>query len=200
MKGCVIWNIYSEIAYLKFFKVLERLNKIKKILDSCSIKKFKFYNKHSNSKNEYIVMMIAKHHSTPISIIEKLFYKNKCLKSIALNPNCPIYILEKLSNNSKKLIRSAVIQNINCPTHILEKLSKDKSFYVKTSVVGNKKCPISILDELSCNSSIDISFYIISNKNCTYDILKKLYKRFSDNNYFKKIIIEHTNWKLKEII
>ena len=47
------------------------------------------------------------------------------------NPNCPVELLEYLSDDTSYLVRCEVAKNPNCPSHILIKLSKDKEHYVK---------------------------------------------------------------------
>jgi len=59
--------------------------------------------------------------------ILKFYYKHDdyyIRESVAMNSNCPIYILEELSEDPYYHVLLKVAENINCPVHILKKFYK----------------------------------------------------------------------------
>jgi hypothetical protein len=60
---------------------------------------------------------------------------------IAEHPNCPISVLEKLSNDKNSDVRYYVARHPNCPISILEKLANDEDWLVRSSVAEHPNCP-----------------------------------------------------------
>ena len=96
---------------------------------------------NSSYFNELIdndIIFKIKYHPYTLSI--------KCF--IARNPNCPVEVLEKLSDDSDWWVNFFVATSINCPVHILEKLSNAYYWNVRYAVVNNPYCPTHILEKL----------------------------------------------------
>jgi len=116
-----------------------------------------------NIKNEIKLVEDAK---TSPEILEKIFTKyikkgngitlftkyikegkgNRITQKIAMNPSCPIQLLEKILLEEKQDITSwGAILNPNCPSYLLEKLleksNKDSGGYFY-HVANNPNCPI----------------------------------------------------------
>ena len=65
-------------------------------------------------------------------------------RSVAMNPNCPIHILEILARDNDWRVRWGVAMNPNCPSNILEILSHDPEYLMRYSVAEHANCPIDI--------------------------------------------------------
>ena len=100
-------------------------------------------------------------------------------KIAASRINCPVDILEKLSNDTEE-VKSSVASNINCPKHILEELSNENSKYIKSSVASNINCPMSILEKLSSVSEYQVLVKIINNANSNNISLENVYNRLQE--------------------
>ena len=55
-------------------------------------------------------------------------------EEVAKNPNTPISLLEKLSDDEYEWVRDEVAENPNTPIHLLEKLSDDNNGSVRAGV------------------------------------------------------------------
>lgn len=57
--------------------------------------------------------------------------------NIAIKPNNPISVLERLSEDKHKAVRALVASNPDTPIFILEKLSNDENLMVRKSTTRN---------------------------------------------------------------
>jgi hypothetical protein len=77
---------------------------------------------------------------------------------VTQNPNCPIHLLEKLSDDKNGFVRSGVAENPNCPVHLLEKLVDDEEnvfgWTVYWSVEENPNCPQYLMDYIKTKNFI----------------------------------------------
>ncbi len=144
----------------------------------------------SNHKNPWIKDLVAENPNCPPHILEKLFngddqaaysalhnpnfppeikndlellsnHKNSnVLGWVARNPNCPLYILEKLFNYNNDYVSYYALTNPNFPPKIkndLELLSNHKNNMIRTWVAKNLKCPPEILKKLSRDPEPEVS-------------------------------------------
>ncbi|MFA6927139.1 MAG: hypothetical protein WCQ69_09095 [Bacteroidales bacterium] len=103
---------------------------------------------------------------------------------VALNPNTPKEILEKLSEYHRR-VREVVAKNPNTPKETLEKLSQDKEDDVRMSVARNRNASLDILQELSRDSHKNVRAYVAMNPNTPKETLEKLYQ---DEVYIVKML------------
>jgi hypothetical protein len=73
---------------------------------------------------------------------------------VAENPNCPVYLLEKLADDENGFVRYAVALNPNSPIHLLEKLADDNLF-VRCGVSTNPNCPQYLKDYTKLKNFIE---------------------------------------------
>lgn len=99
------------------------------------------------------------------------------------NPNCPVELLEYLSDDTSYHVRCEVAKSPNCPTHILMKLAKDKEYYVRKYVAKNPNCSIEILDILATDKDSDVLSAVVSNKNIKIEVASKIINENSDKIY-----------------
>jgi hypothetical protein len=78
---------------------------------------------------------------------------------LAANPNCPVYLLEKLADDESGLVRYEVAANPNIPIHLLEKLSVDNDGIVSYGALQNPNCPQYLKDYTKLKNFIE--FYDI---------------------------------------
>jgi len=117
-----------------------------------------FYNPHSPNKiggaAEYTFeekLSLASDLNSSAKILKYLSKDEdfRVRSAVAGNPNCPIHILEKLSDDDEDFnVLNALSNNKNCPEHILEKLSNNKYFYVRRNVAKHPNCPVHVLKKL----------------------------------------------------
>jgi len=142
---------------------------------------------------------VASNINCPLSILEKLSDdKNyKVVEHVALNENCSKELLKKLSTSKNYFVRKVIARNINSPEDALNSLSnlKYNNETIVSLVAQNKNCPIFILKKLSKTKVSSIAGSLVYNKNCTFEILKIIYK---NHKHLREDIISHVNWKLKE--
>mgnify|MGYP001345706896 CR=1 FL=1 len=114
-------------------------------------------------------------------------------------------LLNDLSNSDKIDVRVELVLNPNCPIEILEKLSDDKSFYILQYVANNPNCTVQLLNKIT-DISIQynvgyISNNVLYNPKSTFYILKKIYKHFKNESSIINLdylLSIHPNWKLKD--
>jgi hypothetical protein len=95
---------------------------------------------------------------------------------VALNPNTPADILEKLADDSDWHVRNAVASNRSTPADILKKLSEDSKEYVREAVAWNRSTPAVILERLSEDDYWPVREAVASNRSTPADILERLTK------------------------
>lgn len=95
--------------------------------------------------NGFIRRHIALSEKVPVEILEMLSEDASITvrECVAKNPNTPLDILKKLSEND--ITRASVALNESIPFSYLEELSKDSNSEVRYSVASNVKTPCSIL-------------------------------------------------------
>jgi len=112
--------------------------------------------------------------------------------NIARNINCPIEILEKLSDDSSVLVINSIILNKNCSVDLLRKFSFYKSHVIRDTLAKDYKTPIDVLKRLS-NHDIFIKTTIASNPNCPVDILRKFIKEPEHHSQIKINVMNNIN-------
>ena len=110
-----------------------------------------------------ILKAIVRNPNTSEEVLERLSRNIFAAEALAKNVNCPIHILEKLSNDISTDVIIAVAKNPSTPLNVLEKLSESRVAEVKKAVAKNENTPIEILEKLSKNNDDKIN-EIISNQ------------------------------------
>jgi hypothetical protein len=89
-----------------------------------------------------------------IQFYEKALKKGdvRAISSIAVHPNLPYLIKEKLSDSEFMEVRRRIAWETDSK-NILRKLSMDKEFEVRMAVATNKLTPLDIVDKLQNDSN-----------------------------------------------
>ena len=96
---------------------------------------------------------------------------------VARNPNCPVEVLEKLSNEQSD-IRYEVAQNPNCTLNILKKMYKGSDWYICSKIAEHKNCSPDFLHTLSKYPSHHVKYFVAKNPNCSIETLLELSHSF----------------------
>jgi len=134
--------------------------------------------KYHNNKSMQIRNAIASNHDCPLYILEKLAdnsSSNEVIISILYNKNCSEDLLIKFHEDHDPNIRYAVVLNPRCPISIYYKLCLDKEQDIREVIVSSKRCPVDILEKLSNDDSILILHKIFLNNKCPIYLLEKFY-------------------------
>ena len=79
-----------------------------------------------DDNNNSIVLAAIKNNKLSIENFKKLILKSDLIRSsLAVKEECPIEILEFLSNDNIWYVRSSVAESSNCTSELLDKLSND---------------------------------------------------------------------------
>lgn len=150
----------------------------------------KILNRLSKSTNR-VKEAVASNPNTPSKVLEKMHFNNIdnmiILKAIVRNPNTSEEVLERLSRNI--FAAEALAKNVNCPIHILEKLSNDISTDVIIAVAKNPSTPLNVLEKLSESRVAEVKKAVAKNENTPIEILEKLSKNNDDK--INEIISNH---------
>lgn len=85
---------------------------------------------------------------TPIEVwLEEREDKEVKRSCAATNPQTPVAILQRLSENHNPNVRKDVATNINVPVSILKKLAQDKNAGVRLAVAQNITMPLPFLED-----------------------------------------------------
>jgi len=146
----------------------------------------------SNEKDDYIrgekydeIYLIAIDPEAPIDLLEKLCYLNDeyIISTVLTNPNCTDHLFEKLSNNDNFAIRRCIAESENCPIYILERfVENDNIGNIRNIILSNNNCPIYLLEKFSKSRDCDIIRNIVFNYNCPLEILDYICKQ--QDTYF----------------
>ena len=132
----------------------------------------------SESSEPKVLQMVALHPNTPIDLLEKLAKISSAKSFVAQNPNVTIEILEDLSESDNQEIQLAVVKNHKSTFEILTKLaSRSKDYKILIPIVENNNTPervkSTILEGLSVISKLEIRKYVANNRSTPQNILLK---------------------------
>ncbi|KAF3888683.1 MULTISPECIES: HEAT repeat domain-containing protein [Nostocales] len=93
---------------------------------------------------------------------------------VAINPNTPIDLLEKLANDEDDYVRRAAVTNSNASVNILEKLGLDTNSDVREVVAYHPHTPVTTLTQLAEDRGWHIRKAVASHPNAPASVLNKL--------------------------
>ncbi|MUG98516.1 hypothetical protein F7734_41975 [Scytonema sp. UIC 10036] len=127
---------------------------------------------------------------------------NKVRIGVAINPNTPLSLLEKLAIDEDDYVRRAVGTNLNASENILEQLGLDQNSDVREAVAYHPHTPVTTLTQLAEDRGWHIRKAVASHPNVPASVLNNLaedateevkhavfdkVKRFFDNSEFVSI-------------
>lgn len=115
---------------------------------------------------------IASNPNIPGDYIKILSY-TKARAGVASNPNTPLPILERLSNDVDEKVRANIAGNTTTPAKILEKLSSDDEEKVLVKLASNPNTPPDLLLKLYKENDSDINLSLAGNPNTPDAVLIK---------------------------
>lgn len=104
-------------------------------------------------------------------------------KVVAGNPNTPLSVLSRLSEDECEAIRRTVAENAKTPLELLRRLSADQGTEVRLAVAENINTPPEILSVLAEDHAVDVRFGVAENPHMPENILLKLAN--DDNPYIR---------------
>ena len=93
---------------------------------------------------------------------------------IAINPNLPVSLIEKLSQRPSEDVRAGIALNPSTPASILMTLLQDSSYCIRILVGRNPSTPIEMLREIAATDDEDTRAFLASNPSITPEILDLL--------------------------
>ena len=119
----------------------------------------------AQSSEPKVLQMVALHPNTPIDLLEKLAKISSAKSFVAQNPNVTIEILEDLSESDNQEIQLAVVKNHKSTFEILTKLaSRSKDYKILIPIVENNNTPDRVksktLERLSEIPKVEIRKYV----------------------------------------
>ena len=130
----------------------------------------------AQSSETKVLQMVALHPNTPISLLEKLATVPSAKSCVAQNPNVTTEILDQLAESDDKEVQLYVVKNHKITSRILTKLSfKSKGHKILIPIVEDANTPdkikSKILEQLSKYSNFSIRKYVAKNKHTPQKIL-----------------------------
>jgi len=140
---------------------------------------------------------VASNDNCPIDLLEKLsndiFYT--VIIKVFNNKNCTKDLIMKFSDSKDVNIKLGIIKSVNCPVCIYYKFYLDSNDSIRRAIANNSNCPVDILekfiDDEHCDMTLDMTLDIIYNKNCPDYLIEKIYNKYSSNDYIKLAIVEN---------
>ena len=160
----------------------------------------KNYSINVDFRNIDLIKNIKGDSEEDLKLLEKFSFSDdyEILFSVINHPNCPAYILERLSTHENKRVRILVARNINCTTSTFEKLSDDHKDVIDC-LSTNINCPTHVFEKLSIYNSYNVICNLAENINCPAHILKKIYKKYEGyDQYIISLILKNPSWKFKD--
>lgn len=119
----------------------------------------------SKSSEPKVLQMVALHPNTPIDLLEKLAKISSAKSFVAQNPNVTIEILEDLSESDNQEVQFTVVKNHKSTSEILTKLaSRSKDYKILIPIVENNNTPDRVksktLERLSEIPKVEIRKYV----------------------------------------
>jgi hypothetical protein len=129
----------------------------------------------AENENPKIRYLVALHPNTPVSLLEKLATDVRLSHWVADNPSTPPYILEMLAqceDDSEAGIYHHLAINPNTPPTTLESLLKVGNYYVNRYLALNPSAPSTVLQQLADNPSSRHTLpYIAEHNNASETLL-----------------------------
>ena len=93
---------------------------------------------------------------------------------IAINPDLPLSLIERLSQSPSEDVRLGIAANPRTPASTLMRLLQDSSYYVRVFVGRNPSTPIEMLKEIAATDDEETRVYLALNPNITPEIIDLL--------------------------
>lgn len=117
--------------------------------------------------------------------------------AVAMNPSCPVDVLETLADDKDMIVRIYVAKNERTPEEILRKLANDSGREVRRAVSTNKSITEDIIRIVFDINDYDICLHVVKKTNCPSDILEKLASYVNRDSYrayhIRMAVAEHPN-------
>lgn len=130
--------------------------------------------------------------NTPVDALVSLSHVADFASHVAENPNIPAYLMNNLSRNDSKWVRTAVVHNKNVTPNILRRLTSDSSEMVRMAVANNPKTPVECLRTLATDYDYMVRDYVASNPSADDEALAALTPKVWDSQTLGNII-DHPN-------
>lgn len=144
---------------------------------------------------------VASNPNTPIPILISIFNTSTgtddvsiiIRESLALNPNLPLTLIEKLSHDDIYLVRISIGKNSSTPLSILDRLANDKTEVVRVAVASNQSISQKLLEKLAQDNYSYTLKAIANNTKTPTCILEKLANDNSQDRFLLKEIKNNPN-------
>jgi Leucine rich repeat variant len=129
-------------------------------------------------------LYLAKHHTTPHSILEilaetsepNLSFRQEIHQKIAKNPNTPLALVEKLVSQNDKKVKQAIATRADLPKHILIELANDYRIHTMNFLAQNLHISANVLIELASHPELRVRQMVASHPNTPENILAEAAK------------------------